>query len=127
MPESKDAMPPGQVTPGVVSPPRPQPVSVYQATDAQVLAYFQALLEELNKEYNSAVNKTKALCQVHSANPEAMKQNVAPVWGAALDRLNFMEEMVDQLQYRILHMRAHGILPGDPREKAMLDRLVTPE
>jgi len=49
------------------------------------------------------------------------------VWGAALDRLNFMEEMVDQLQYRILHMRAHGILPGDPREKAMLDRLVTPE
>lgn len=131
MPENpndpKDRMPPGAVTPGIIAAPQPQPVSVYQATDEMILAYFGTLLAELNAEYHKAVAETKKLCVVHSANPEAMKQNVAPVWGAALDRLSFIEEMTDQLQYRVLHMRAHGILPGDPREKALLNRLISPE
>lgn len=123
----KNVMSPGQVVPGVVAAPQPQAVSVYQATDAQIFSFFGSLLVELNAEYAKAVAATKTLCQEHSGNVEAMKQNVAPVWGASLDRLNFLEELVDQLQYRILHMRAHGILPGDPREKALLDRLISPE
>lgn len=127
MPENqpvKDAMPPGVVVPGVVAAPQPPAVSVYQATDAQLLAFFGTLLVELNAEYTKAVDKTAKLCQEHSGNVETMKQNVAPVWGTTLDRLNFLEELVDQLQFRILHMRAHGILPGDPREKALLDKLL---
>jgi len=125
--EPKDMLPPGTVTPGTVAAPQPQPVSIYQATDEMLLAYFGVLLAELNTEYHKAVAETKKLCVTHSANPEAMKQNVAPAWGAALDRLGFLEELVDQLQYRVLHMRAHGILPGDPRERALLDRLISPE
>ncbi len=123
----QDMMPPGTVVPGVIAAPQPQMVSVYQATDAQLLAFFGTLLADLNTEYNKAVAETKALCQQHSSNPEALRQNTAPAWGNALDRLNFLEELVDQLQFRILHMRAHGILPGDPREKALLERLLTPE
>jgi hypothetical protein len=122
--DAKDVMPPGAVTPGLVAAPQPPSVSVYQATDAQLLAFFGTLVTELNAEHNKAVGKTKMLCQEHSGNVETMKQNVAPVWSATLDRLNFLEELVDQLQFRILHMRAHGILPGDPREKALLDKLL---
>lgn len=121
------------VKPGEMAPNNPEAKSakpINEATDIELLTYMRdAMCAEALTLWQSALEATRRT-MASPINPETGQKWLTPeerdtviavAWGKALDKLDGVEIIVDQMKYRANNLRCRGIMPGDPREKKLLE------
>lgn len=102
---------------------------INEATDMEVFDALEAVvLAPLKELWAKALAETKTFVQeamVKNMSKELRADGLAAIWKGAGEKLDSLVFVQEHMIFRINHLRSKGILPGDPREKKVLQ--VVPE
>ena len=119
---------PGELTPNDPNAKVAKPMN--EATDAELLAYMRdAMTAEAGLLWQAAMAATHRLLAApidpKTGQPWLSADDrtaaIAMLWKDALTRLDGIDIIVDHMVWRAENLRIRGIMPGDPREKKMLE------
>jgi hypothetical protein len=121
------------VKPGELAPNNPEAKSakpMNEATDAELLAYMRdAMCAEALLLWQAAMAATQRLLaspidpKTGKAwlSPEDRAAAVGMEWKDCLTRFDGLDIIVDHMVWRAENLRIRGIMPGDPRERKLLE------
>jgi len=125
--EGKDVQP-GELAPNNPNAQTAKPMN--EATDIELLVHMRdAMCAEANLLWQAAMAATQRLLASPNdpktgqrwLSVEDREAAIAQAWKDALTRLDGMDIIVDHMVWRAENLRIRGIMPGDPREKKLLE------
>ena len=97
-------------------------IPINMAKDTEVLdALRDHVVAPLAEAWARALAASAPVAAAAGDKPaDQVEASLAPVWKEVWDKLESAEYVVSHLRFRVSHLRAKGVLPGDLREAAVL-------